>query len=103
MQTFSNYFSENFLFSKNKIPLKATSTSQSTSTTDDLGLLSDTLARLDAEIERDIEQGFVKKETAPSNLDLLQGAMQRIAQLEAQVKEANKRAILVKGSTFYLK
>ena len=61
------------------------------------------MARLDAEIERDIEQGFVKKETAPSNLDLLQGAMQRIAQLEAQVKEANKRAILVKGSLFYLK
>ena len=75
----------------------ATSTTNSTST-DDLGLLADTIQRLDAEIENDIKQGFAKRETAPSNLDLLQGAMKRIAQLESQLKEANKRAILAEAN-----
>lgn len=76
----------------------ATSTTNSTST-DDLGLLADTIQRLDAEIENDIKQGFAKREAAPSNLDLLQGAMKRIAQLESQLKDANKRAILAEANS----
>lgn len=73
--------------------------SNSTSFTDstppeDLSLLSDTLQRLDAEIESDIRAGIINKpdQRNISNLELLSGAMQKIATLENRLKTANERA-----------
>ena len=60
----------------------------------DLSLLSDTLQRLDAEIETDIRSGLVKpKKESVSNLDLLSGAMKRITTLENALKMSNQRAV----------
>jgi len=60
----------------------------------DLSLLSDTLQRLDAEIETDIRSGLVKpKKGSVSNLDLLSGAMKRITTLENALKMSNQRAV----------
>ena len=60
----------------------------------DLSLLSDTLQRLDAEIETDIRSGLVKpKKQSVSNLDLLSGAMKRITTLENALKMSNQRAV----------
>ena len=59
----------------------------------DLSLLSDTLQRLDAEIETDIRSGLVKpKKESVSNLDLLSGAMRRITTLENALKIGFSRA-----------
>jgi len=60
----------------------------------DLSLLSDTLQRLDAEIETDIRSGLIKpKKESVSNLDLLSGAMKRITTLENALKMSNQRAV----------
>ena len=60
----------------------------------DLSLLSDTLQRLDAEIESDIRSGLIKpKKETVSNLDLLSGAMKRITTLENALKMSNQRAV----------
>jgi len=61
---------------------------------DDLGLLADTIERLDAEIETDLKEfPHLKKESrAPDNLELLQGAMTRVAELEKKLKVAERRA-----------
>ena len=60
---------------------------------DDLGLLSDTLQRLDAEIESDIRSGIAKPTTGVTNLDLLSGAMKRVASLESALRLSNQRAV----------
>jgi len=59
-----------------------------------LGLLADTIERLDAEIETDLQEfPHLKKDSrAPDNLELLQGAMKRVAELEKKVKVAERRA-----------
>merc|ERR1711962_83504 len=73
---------------------KSTSTSNGDELPDDLSLLSDTLQRLDAEIETDIRSGLVKpKKESISNLDLLSGAMKRITTLENALKMSNQRAV----------
>ncbi|CAG5098971.1 Oidioi.mRNA.OKI2018_I69.XSR.g16135.t1.cds [Oikopleura dioica] len=61
---------------------------------DDLGLLADTIERLDAEIETDLKEfpHLSKEKRAPDNLELLAGAMKRVAELEKELKTAQRRA-----------
>lgn len=63
---------------------------------DDLGLLASTIERLDAELETDIKE-FSKleqktKSRGPDNLQLLQGAMKRVTELESELKSTQRRA-----------
>jgi hypothetical protein len=80
--------------SSNNLYSFAKDTSSDSTYPADLSLLSDTLQRLDAEIESDVKNGIIKNkpENKISNLELLSGAMQKIAVLENRLKEANQRA-----------
>ena len=64
---------------------------------DDLSLLAGTLERLDAELQVDLDefpnlQAKSNRTTPPSDLELLSGAMSKIATLEKQLNIANRRA-----------
>ena len=55
-------------------------------------LLAGTLERLDREIEIDQKELGRSKSAVPSDLDLLSGAMSKIASLEKELATAKRRA-----------